>query len=81
MLTHGVPMVAASGYVARIDAAACSSCDACRAVCPFGAITVNGHAQVTWEACMGCGVCTAQCPESAITLERDERKGIPLDVS
>jgi ferredoxin len=80
MVKQGVPIVAASGYVARVDAAACSSCGACSAACPFGAITVNGQAQVTWATCMGCGVCEGQCPESAITLERDERKGVPLDV-
>jgi Pyruvate/2-oxoacid:ferredoxin oxidoreductase delta subunit len=80
MVKHGVPMVAASGYVARVDAAACSSCEACATACPFGAISMNGHAQVAWAACLGCGVCTTQCPESAIKLERDERKGVPLDV-
>ena len=75
-----VPMVCASGYVARIDAAHCAACGTCADACPFDAIQVNGTAVVDWELCMGCGVCTSQCPNGLITLERDERKGIPLDV-
>jgi Pyruvate/2-oxoacid:ferredoxin oxidoreductase delta subunit len=75
-----VPMVCASGYVARIDAKHCPACGICADSCPFDAIEVNGGAIVDWERCMGCGVCTSQCPDGLITLERDERKGIPLDV-
>jgi ferredoxin len=80
MREHKVPIVAASGYVARIDSASCTACAACGDACPFGAIDTDGEVRVRWEACMGCGVCTAQCPEKALSLVRDERKGIPLDV-
>jgi NAD-dependent dihydropyrimidine dehydrogenase PreA subunit len=75
-----VPMVCSSGYVARIDADRCAACGTCAVSCPFGAIQMNSVATVDWELCMGCGVCTSQCPDGMITLERDERKGIPLDV-
>jgi heterodisulfide reductase subunit A-like polyferredoxin len=75
-----VPMVCASGYVARIDADDCEACGTCADSCPFDAIQVNDTAGVDWELCMGCGVCTSQCPNGLITLKRDERKGVPLDV-
>jgi ferredoxin len=76
----GVPMIASSGYVAQVDDPLCNACGTCETACPFGAITVNGSAQIAWEVCMGCGVCEGQCPNGAIRLARDERKGPPLDV-
>jgi heterodisulfide reductase subunit A-like polyferredoxin len=48
--------------------------------CPFGALSLNEVLTVNLEKCMGCGVCAGQCPGEAISLERDERKGVPLDV-
>jgi ferredoxin len=80
MARHAMPMVASSGYVAQVNAAACEACTACQGVCPFEAVRVNGSAVVNRETCMGCGVCVGRCPAEAITLDRDERKGIPLDV-
>ena len=81
MMNQGVPIVASSGYVSRINESSCSSCAACQNACPFKAIEMNGRAaQVKWESCMGCGVCSGQCPQAAISLVRDERKGVPLDV-
>jgi hypothetical protein len=80
MVEHGVPMLSASGYVAQVDASRCASCGACVPVCPFGAIGMDGGARVSLDVCMGCGVCTSRCPNGALTLERDKRKGTPLDV-
>jgi NAD-dependent dihydropyrimidine dehydrogenase PreA subunit len=81
MATYGTPMVAASGYVAQVDAAACGACATCANACPFEAIHVDGVAVVDWAACMGCGVCVYHCPEGALSLVRDEKKGDPLDVT
>jgi Fe-S-cluster-containing hydrogenase component 2 len=80
MVTYGSPIMASSGYVARVDAEACTSCAACVEACPFGALSMDGVAAVNWEKCMGCGVCTSQCESGGVSLVRDEAKGIPLDV-
>ena len=80
MVKYGAPMLAASGYVAKLDETLCEACATCVDTCPFDSIQVNGLAIVNWETCMGCGVCVGQCPNEAMSLIRDERKGIPLDV-
>lgn len=80
MTRFGVPMVAASGFVAEVEEIACIGCGDCADACPFDAVTVPYLAEVTWERCMGCGVCEGQCSTGAIQLVRDERKGAPLDV-
>jgi ferredoxin len=80
MVKYGSPVLASSGFVAEVDAAACSTCGRCVDTCPFGALSMNGGVQVEWETCMGCGACGSQCPEDCIALVRDERKGEPLDV-
>jgi NAD-dependent dihydropyrimidine dehydrogenase PreA subunit len=82
MVKHGMPMLASSGFVANIDAAACNGCGICVEPCPFDAMSLEGElVSVKWESCMGCGVCTGQCPFDAVSLVRDDRKGIPLDVT
>lgn len=81
MMRGGIPMIASSGYVAEVDPDLCMACGTCEAACPFRAIQAHGMAVVNWEACMGCGVCVDQCPEGALSLVRDERKGVPLDVT
>ena len=80
MMKHHVPMIASSGYVARVNETLCAGCGTCADACAFDAIRLNGHSNVVWEKCMGCGVCEAQCPNDALELVRDERKGVPLDV-
>jgi ferredoxin len=78
---HGTPMLASSGFVARVDAELCAGCGTCADHCQFWAVSVNnGHATVDLAACMGCGVCVSHCPQEAIELVRDAAKGIPLEI-
>jgi len=81
MRRYGVPCVAPSGYVAQVDETVCVGCGTCETTCAFAAIRVKDKAGVVWEACMGCGACEGKCPSGAISLVRDERKGIPFDIS
>ena len=63
--------IRAGGVVAQIDAAACSGCQACVGVCPFGAINYmedKGVCEVNQALCKGCGTCAATCPSECITL-------------
>lgn len=78
--TYGVPSLAASGYIAKVNTSDCTACGRCKVACPFEAIEVETAAAVQWDRCMGCGVCVSQCPTEAITLRRDEKKGVPFDV-
>jgi NAD-dependent dihydropyrimidine dehydrogenase PreA subunit len=82
MTKYGMPSLVSSGYVAKVDEALCNGCGICVESCAFGALSLAGEGVlVEWETCMGCGVCVGQCPLDAASLERDERKGIPLDVT
>lgn len=80
MTTYGTPMVASSGYIARVDASRCQGCATCAEMCPFRAITVADLAVVDYATCLGCGVCVEHCPDEALSLRRDETKSAPLDV-
>jgi heterodisulfide reductase subunit A len=63
--------IRAGGVVAEIDAEACSGCQACVGVCPFGAIGYNERedvCEVNQALCKGCGTCAANCPSECITL-------------
>ncbi len=63
--------IRAGGVVAQIDAAACSGCQACAGVCPFGAISYMENkdvCEVNQALCKGCGTCAATCPSECITL-------------
>jgi ferredoxin len=82
MKRYGVRAMTSSGYVAHPNPALCAGCGTCVHACPFEALSLaDGHSSLDWQRCMGCGVCVDQCPNHAIQLLRDERKGIPLEVS
>lgn len=55
-----------AGWLAGIDADACTSCGRCREACRFGAITPD--LQVVEADCEGCGACQATCPAGAVEL-------------
>ena len=78
---NGTPMLAASGYVSRVDAELCVGCGLCADSCQFCAISVlDGVAVVEAGSCMGCGVCVSQCVEGAVALVREPAKGVPLEI-
>ena len=77
----GTPMLASSGYISQVDEDLCIACDTCADYCQFGALEMGDmFMQVNYEKCMGCGVCVDKCDQGAIVLERDEAKGIPLEI-
>jgi Pyruvate/2-oxoacid:ferredoxin oxidoreductase delta subunit len=78
---HGIPMLASSGYVSVVDEDVCTGCGDCNEFCQFGALEVtDGINHVNYEKCMGCGVCVSKCVPGALSLQRDEAKGVPLEI-
>jgi ferredoxin len=77
---NGTPMLASSGYVARVDENLCVSCGDCEKVCLFDAMQFNLIAEVDENKCMGCGLCVNKCQPGAIQLTRMESKGEPLEI-
>jgi MinD superfamily P-loop ATPase len=54
-----------------VDAARCTRCGACAALCQFKAISLMGDTVLTFpEMCHGCGGCMAVCPEGAVGTGR-----------
>ncbi len=81
MMNMGIDQLAPSGYMARVDAAACQGCQTAIQWCPFDAIEMHdGKSGVIRDRCMGCGICVSKCPHGARSLHLDEGKGLPLDV-
>jgi ferredoxin len=78
---QGTPMLAASGYRALVDPAACSGCEACLPACPFEALHMVDDVPFPDPAkCMGCGVCVSTCSTGALSLLRDLQRGVPLEL-
>ncbi len=78
---NGTPMLASSGYTARVDEGLCIGCGECTEYCQFGALSqMDGVNVVDLEKCMGCGVCTSHCTQDAIELVLAPEKGIPLEM-
>jgi Pyruvate/2-oxoacid:ferredoxin oxidoreductase delta subunit len=79
---HGNPMLASSGYTARVDEELCIGCGDCNEFCQFNALSVSdGVNQVDFAACMGCGVCVSHCEYGAIQLVLTPEKGMPLEMT
>ena len=63
-------VVARSAFVCRVEADLCNGCELCLERCQFGALAIDGIAQVDKSRCVGCGVCTLACPDHALILWR-----------
>ncbi len=78
---NGTPMLASSGYVAKINDEDCIACGICSEYCQFGALSTEYVSTIVDPAlCMGCGVCVDKCSQDAISLFRDESKSEPLEI-
>ena len=69
--------ILAGGAVCSVNEDICSGCGICEALCPYGAIIVDGEekvAKVNEALCKGCGVCCAACPSGAA-----EQRGFTTD--
>ncbi|RLG38734.1 MAG: ferredoxin [Candidatus Alkanophagales archaeon] len=47
----------------------CTGCGYCEMVCPSGAITVWGRAEIDVKNCVGCLRCMGVCPTRLISAE------------
>ena len=78
---NNVPMLAPSGYTAKINPDLCINCGVCTEYCQFNALVENeNHIAPQPDLCMGCGVCVNKCAFNALELGRDESKGEPLEI-
>jgi ferredoxin len=63
-------VVARSAFLNHVDENLCAGCGECVDVCQFGALSVDGIAQVNEVRCVGCGVCVVACTQNAMALIR-----------
>ncbi|MEG2518994.1 MAG: 4Fe-4S binding protein [Oscillospiraceae bacterium] len=65
------PMMAGSGYIAKIDQDKCVGCGLCEKACNFMAIyrDKDNKVRVNEELCRGCEGCLTACKKDAISLE------------
>ena len=79
---NGVPMLAASGYVSRVDRTSVRWLwrRAPRRVRSGRSPSRTARSTVNTDLCMGCGVCVDRCEQGAMSLVRDESKGVPLEM-
>ncbi|MFC1895804.1 glycyl-radical enzyme activating protein [Thermodesulfobacteriota bacterium] len=47
----------------------CIACGDCVAVCPHGAVALNGTIRIDRNRCDVCGLCAAQCPSKALSIK------------
>jgi len=80
-MRNGTPMLAASGYMSRVEVDLCIGCSVCVENCPFGALELREDVvEVDHAMCMGCGVCVSTCEVGALSLVRDQSASEPLEI-
>lgn len=80
-MRNGNPMLASSGFVAKVDEQLCVQCGRCVSFCQFDAIYKDENQVCFDEAkCMGCGVCEDICKKGARTMTAAPERGSPLDI-
>lgn len=80
-MRNGIPMLASSGFVAKVDGEKCVHCGRCVDHCQFQALFKEGKKVRFDEAkCLGCGVCADICSKGARTMELAPGRGVPLEI-
>jgi Pyruvate/2-oxoacid:ferredoxin oxidoreductase delta subunit len=76
---NGTPMLASSGYVAKVDQSRCVACGTCAKYCQFDAVLfIDGKKMIDSQKCLGCGICVSKCTQNALSLEEVPDRGLPL---
>lgn len=61
-----------------IDRDACTLCEECIPVCPFGSLEIQDGQLVVLENCTLCGACVPVCPVNALSIE-EVKKSISIN--
>lgn len=74
---NGVPsQMVICEFLSTVKADLCNGCEACVAVCPFTAISMEQEkAVVNAVRCIGCGLCVLACLEGAASLAARKQEG------
>ena len=80
-MKNGTPMLASSGFVARVDDNKCVHCGLCVSQCQFEALSMMEKRVVFDDSkCLGCGVCVDSCKKEARTMQAVPERGVPLEI-